>query len=285
MSPRERGLGRGLSALLGEAASAGVIGDGEARSVATADLVPGPFQPRRNFDAGEMESLAASIRQRGIMQPILVRRDPAREGSYQIVAGERRWRAAQMAQLHEVPVIVRDLDDRDSLEIALIENIQREDLGPLEEGEGYRRLIDEFAITQEALARQVGKSRSHVTNTLRLLALPDSVREFLDEKALTAGHARALLTAPDPEALARMVVAKGLNVRQTERLVKRAAAGLVAALSPPPPRDPDIVKLEHDLGETLGLKTKLVARGEAGELRIAYRSLEQLDDLIARLKA
>ena len=285
MSARERGLGRGLSALLGEAASAGGIGDGEARSVATADLVPGPFQPRRHFDAGEMDSLAASIRQRGIMQPILVRRDPAREGGYQIVAGERRWRAAQMAQLHEVPVIVRDLDDRDSLEIALIENIQREDLGPLEEGEGYRRLIDEFAITQEALARQVGKSRSHVANTLRLLALPESVRELLDEKTITAGHARALLTTPDPEALARMVVAKGLNVRQTERLVKRAAAGLVAALSPRPPRDPDIVKLEHDLGETLGLKVKLVARGEAGELRIAYRSLEQLDDLIARLKA
>ena len=279
---RDRGLGRGLGALMGEA---GAVAPGhEPATLATADLAPGPFQPRRNFDDDELASLADSVRERGIMQPILVRPDPKAEGRYEIVAGERRWRAAQAAQLHEVPVIIRELDDRDSLEFALIENIQRQDLGALEEAEGYRRLIDEFELTQETLAQQVGKSRSHVANMLRLLSLPDGVREMVDAGALSAGHARALLAAQDPEALAKTVAAKGLNVRQTETLVKQAASGLVKALVEKVPRNPDTVKLEEDLAGALGMRVRLVERGEAGELRIAYRSLEQLDDLIARLR-
>jgi ParB family chromosome partitioning protein len=279
---RERGLGRGLGALLGEAGAA--VPGHEPAMLATADLAPGPFQPRRNFDEDELESLSASIRERGIMQPILVRPDPKTEGRYEIVAGERRWRAAQRAQLHEVPVIIRELDDRDSLEVALIENVQRQDLGALEEAEGYHRLIEEFDLTQESLARQVGKSRSHVTNMLRLLGLPEAVREMVDTRELSPGHARALLTAQDPEALAKTVQAKGLNVRQTEALVKRAAAGLVKALKAKVLRSPDTVKLEKDLTAALGMRVQIVERGEAGELRITYRSLEQLDDLIRRVR-
>jgi len=283
MSARERGLGRGLGALLGESAGqTGAGADGGQLMVPIGALSRGPFQPRRRFDAEQLEALAASIRERGIMQPILVRSDHGRAGHYQIVAGERRWRAAQLAKLHEVPVIVRALHDRDALEIAIIENVQREDLGPLEEAEGYRRLIEEFRATQDDIAREVGKSRSHVANMLRLLALPAAVRAQLDDRRLSAGHARALLGAADPVALASKVIARGLNVRQTERLVqqeqrapKRAAVRGKSA---------DVAKLEHDLSEALGLHVTIADRGEAGELRIAYRSLEQLDALIALLK-
>jgi ParB family chromosome partitioning protein len=277
MSARERGLGRGLGALLGESAAGH-----QQLTVPVGDLTPGPYQPRRRFDQDALAALAASIRERGIMQPILVRRDPARPGAYQIVAGERRWRAAQIAQVHEVPAIVRELDDRDALEIALIENVQREDLSPLEEAEGYRRLIDEFGGTQEDLARQVGKSRSHVANMLRLLSLPAAVREMLDERRLSAGHARALLGAAEPESLARKVVARGLNVRQTEALVRNAASdkGRAARRA----KSADVVKLEHELTAALGLKVSISARGESGEVRIAYRTLDQLDALIGRLR-
>ena len=278
MSARERGLGRGLGALLGESAAGP-----QQLTVAVGGLTPGPYQPRRRFDQDALAALAASIHERGIMQPILVRRDPARPGTYQIVAGERRWRAAQIAQVHEVPVIVREIDDRDALEIALIENVQREDLSALEEAEAYRRLIDEFGGTQEDLSRQVGKSRSHVANMLRLLSLPGPVRAMLDDRRLSAGHARALLGAAQPEALARKVVARGLNVRQTERLVGNSAGGGNARAARRA-KTADVVKLEHELTAELGLKVTISDRGESGEVRIAYRTLDQLDALIRRLR-
>ena len=282
MSARERGLGRGLGALLGEGAALAGAAPGGTATVPIDSLSAGPYQPRRRFDAEQLEALAASIRERGIMQPILVRSDRGRAGRYQIVAGERRWRAAQLAKLHEVPVIVRALDDRDALEIAIIENVQREDLGPLEEAEGYRRLMDEFGATQEDVAREVGKSRSHVANMLRLLGLPEAVRAALDEGRLSPGHARALLGAADPAALAAKVIARGLNVRQTERLVQQQHR--VPARAARAVKSADTAKLERDLSETLGLKVTIADRGEAGELRVAYQTLEQLDSLIARLK-
>jgi ParB family chromosome partitioning protein len=283
MSAKERGLGRGLEALLGEAAAAKNEETGHGpMTAAVGDLVPGPFQPRRRFDQSELEALADSIRRYGIMQPILVRADPDRPGGYQIVAGERRWRAAQLAKLHEVPIAVRDLEDRDALEIALIENVQREDLSALEEAEGYRCLIDQFGGTQEELAQAVGKSRSHIANTLRLLSLPEPVQKWIEEGALSAGHGRALLAAPDPVALAKKVAAKGLNVRQTEHLVRRALQPKQARSKG---KSADVTQLEHDLTDALGLKISIADRGERGEIRIAYDSLEQLDFVIERLRA
>ncbi len=283
MSAKERGLGRGLEALLGEAGVAKAEEPGHSpMTAAVADLSPGPFQPRRRFDQTELEALADSVRQYGIMQPILVRVDPGRPGAYQIVAGERRWRAAQLAQLHEVPIAIRDLDDRDALQIALIENVQREDLSALEEAEGYRCLIEQFGGTQEDLAKAVGKSRSHIANTLRLLSLPDTVQTWIEEGALSAGHGRALLAAPDPVALAKKVASKGLNVRQTEHMVRRALQPKQARSSG---KSADVTQLEHDLTDALGLKVMIADRGERGEVRIAYGSLEQLDFVIERLRA
>ncbi len=283
MSPKERGLGRGLQALLGEAEAAKTEETGHGPMTATvADLVPGPYQPRRRFDQAELQSLADSIRRYGIVQPILVRADPGRPGGYQIVAGERRWRAAQLAQLHEVPITIRDLEDRDALEIALIENVQREDLSALEEAEGYRCLIEQFGGTQEELAQAVGKSRSHIANTLRLLSLPELVQKWIEEGALSAGHGRALLAAPDPVGLAKKVAAKGLNVRQTEHMVRRALQPKQARSTG---KSADVTQLEHDLSDALGLKISIADRGERGEVRIAYDSLEQLDYVIERLRA
>ena len=283
MSARERRLGRGLDALLGQPAAAR---DRGALLVPIVHVAPGPFQPRRRFDEAELDSLAESIRRRGVVQPILVRPHPNEESRFEIVAGERRWRAAQRAQQHEIPVVVKALDDREAMEIALIENIQRENLGPLEEAEGYRRLIDEFGGTQETLAGVVGKSRSHVANTLRLLGLPEPVRALLDDGALTAGHARALLAAreaADIVGLARKVVSGGLNVRQTERLARRASDA-AAASARRPGKSADVAKLEEELGAALGLAVAIHNAGESGQVRIAYRSLEQLDFVIGRLR-
>ena len=284
MNAKERGLGRGLGALLGEAAGAlsGDEGGGGSTTLSIADLAPGPYQPRRHFDEVELESLAGSIREHGIMQPILVRPDPHSPGAFQIVAGERRWRAAQLAQLHDVPVIIRTMDDRDALEVALIENVQREDLKPLEEADGYRRLIEEFGITQEELSRAVGKSRSHVANAMRLLTLPEPVRKWLENGDLTAGHARALLGAPEPVSLARKVAAKGLNVRQTEALVRQATNPTPRAIRPA--KSADVSRLENDLTEALGLNVVIADRGGKGEVKIAYKDLDQLDSVIERLR-
>ncbi len=280
MSAPNRGLGRGLGALLGDPSA--VHGGGQ-RLAPIADVAPGPFQPRRRFDDAELDALAESIRRRGIVQPILVRPDPENRTPFQIVAGERRWRAAQRAGQHEVPIVVARLDDREALEIAIVENVQRENLSALEEAEGYRRLMDEFGGTQETLAEAVGKSRSHIANTLRLLGLPDPVKRLIDDGALSAGHGRALLGADDAEALAQKVVARGLNVRQTERLAARRGG----AAKPPARRrakSADAAKLEEELSTALGLVVHIDERGNSGQLRIDYRSLEQLDFVIERLR-
>jgi len=281
-----RTLGRGLSALLGEAAEAPAPAERTAgtRTVPIEFLQPSPLQPRQRFDEEQLRLLADSIRENGILQPILVRRRAGAPNSFEIIAGERRWRAAQLARLHEVPVIVRDISDREALELAIVENVQREDLTPLEEAEGYRRLIEEFRYTQDELSRHVGKSRSHIANTLRLLNLPAEVRAMLDRGELTAGHARALLNAPDPKALAAQVVARGLNVRQTERLAQGARdGGTGQGTGSRPRKDADTLALERDLSATLGLKVAITTHGSGGTLAIHYDTVEQLDDVLERL--
>ncbi|TVR96274.1 MAG: ParB/RepB/Spo0J family partition protein [Rhodospirillales bacterium] len=280
---RKRGLGKGLSALLGEdeAALAHLDRVRATKTVPIEMLYPGRFQPRRSMADDELDALAASVADKGILQPILVRRHPDDPNAYEIIAGERRWRAAQMAQLYDVPVIVKDLDDRAACEVALVENLQRQDLSPLDEAEGYRRLLDEFEHTQEALAHSVGKSRSHIANTLRLLALPEPVRDLLDAGALSAGHARALIGATDAAGLAQKVVRRGLNVRQTEALVK--AEGRKPGRARRSDKDPDTRAIEHDLSERLGLNVEIKLNRNGGALVLHYRSLDQLDDILHRL--
>jgi ParB family chromosome partitioning protein len=289
MAENRRGLGRGLSALLDEATAAAVTGEEQPTSAGVRELPieqirRNPDQPRRDFPDADIEELAASIRQNGVLQPILVRPHPDGSGEWQIVAGERRWRAAQRAELREIPAVVRALDDLATLEIAIIENVQRADLNAIEEAGGYKALIDRFGRTQEAVAQAVGKSRSHVANALRLLALPDAVQLELRAGRLTAGHARAIASAPDPAALARTVVDRGLNVRETEALARRAhEASPSGARRAAPGKDADTRALEEDLAEVLGLKVEILDRNGAGELKIAYATLEQLDDLCRRL--
>ena len=283
-------LGRGLAALFGDdaaAESAELDKSRPLRMVAIEFLRPGRFQPRRQFDPAQIQSLVDSVREKGILQPILVRRIPNEPNAYEIVAGERRWRAAQIAQLHEVPVTIRELEDREALEIALVENIQRENLNAMEEADGYRRLMEEFKHTQEDLARAVGKSRSHVANMMRLLALPLAVREMVVGGELSAGHARALIGVAQAERIAREVIKQGLNVRQTEKLI--AAARPSTKPEPPPkppepPKDANTMALERDLSNLLGLKVSIGFRGGAGELTIHYKTLDQLDDVLRRLK-
>jgi ParB family transcriptional regulator, chromosome partitioning protein len=305
MAENRRGLGRGLSALLGEAdtpetaaASAADVSvvaaappEGSTRDIPNELIRRNPDQPRRVFAENELQELSDSIREKGVLQPILVRPAPGVEGEYQIVAGERRWRASQLAGLRAMPAMVRDLSDAEVLEIGIIENIQRADLNAVEEALGYRALMERFGRTQDAVAQIVGKSRSHVANTLRLLNLPQDVQTLLADGVITAGHARAIATAADPSALARIVVEKGLSVRETEALAKRGMEK--AAASPPPggPRRPvagkdaDTLALEADLAEALGLEVLVDDRGGAGELRIRYATLEQLDDVCRRLTA
>jgi ParB family transcriptional regulator, chromosome partitioning protein len=245
-------------------------------------LAPSPLQPRHHFAEDELESLAESIRTRGVLQPLLVRPLPGDPRRYEIVAGERRWRAAQRAGLHELPVVAYALSDREALEVALLENVQRQDLSPIEEADGYRRLIDEFGHTQAELASALGKSRSHIANLLRLLALPTPVRSLLDAGALSAGHARALLMARDAGALARTVLDQGLNVRQTERLVQADKAP--GRPRRPAEKDADTRALERELSARIGLKVTLKAAGNGGTLSIAYHTLDQLDAVVARLR-
>lgn len=335
-SPKSKGLGKGLSALMSESYSqieaeddVMVIGEEEeeegesapktsakkAKATASDDatvegpkvslplavLKPGKFQPRRNFDATALSELSESIRKNGVMQPILVR--PIGEDKYEIIAGERRWRASQMAGMDSIPVVIREMKDELALELALVENIQRKDLNPLEEAIGYQRLMDEFGYTQEMLATTVHKSRSHIANLLRMLALPDDVRQLLEEDKITMGHARALLGTANPAELAQEVIRKGLNVRQTEKLanaeknpgqqatrrpragseVAQAAPAAAAPLAHQRPKDPDIMALEDTLSENLGLKVSIEDRGQSGEIMISYESLEQLDEILRRL--
>lgn len=283
------GLGRGLSALLGDSATEAPISrtaEGASpagvRMLAVSSLAPHPGQPRRHFDDAALDDLAQSIAARGLIQPIVVRPNGH---SYQIVAGERRWRAAQRARLHEVPVIVRELSDAETMEIALVENIQRQDLNAIEEAEAYSRLIGEFGHTQEALARLVHKSRSHVANLLRLLDLPQGVRQMVIEGAIEMGHARALIGAPDPEALAREVVARGLSVRETEKLAREAKPDAARRKGPgeAPERNADIAALERQLGDVLGLNVRIAHGGKGGTLTLSYSTLDQLDMVCQRL--
>lgn len=289
---KKRGLGRGLDSLLGDAirdrpADSPAQPDGTMiRILSVAALAPHPDQPRRHFAQGALEELAQSIRQRGVIQPIVVRPAPTGKG-YQIVAGERRWRAAQRASLHEIPAIVRDFEDGEALEIALIENVQREDLNPIEEAEAYHRLSQEFGHSQKALAALVDKSRSHVANLMRLLDLPQAVRTMLLESRLQMGHARALIGHDDAEAIALRVEKDGLTVRDVELFVRRSRGG--EAKSGPTPKagpktgDPDIHALEEQLADLLGVEITIQSDGDAGRLVIRYASLDQLDMLCQRL--
>lgn len=284
--PRRR-LGRGLSALLGDEEDdyANLDKALVARIVPVESLSPGRFQPRRHFDEQELASLADSIREKGVLQPIVVRRQGEGTGNFEIIAGERRWRAAQRAQLHEVPVLVRELSDQDALEIALIENLQREDLNAIEEAQAYQRLMDEFTHTQEVLAKTVGRSRSHVANMLRLLTLPEPVQSMIADGSLSAGHARTLIGADDPLAAARRIVAEGLSVRQAEQLAPTVRPVRKTARARPE-KDPDTVALERDLSDMLGLTVSIRPRGaggKAGSLSIEYKNLDQLDEVLQRL--
>jgi len=263
------------------------VASAAARETPIERLRRNPDQPRRQFMEGDINELADSIREVGILQPILVRPAPGSAGDYQIVAGERRWRAAQMAGLKTVPILVRELDDLAVLEIGIIENVQRADLNPVEEALGYRALIERFGRTQEAVAQTVGKSRSHVANALRLLSLPDEVQSLLLSGALSAGHARAIVSASDPVGLARHIVDGGLSVRATEALVRKGGSSSAARPSRPGKaagfKDADTRALETDLSDILGLDVEIFDRDGAGEIRISYATLEQLDDLCRRL--
>ena len=277
--PQRSRLGRGLAALIGDVGEENLGRAGAQRRLPISFLRPNPRNPRRDFAPADLDELAESIRAKGLLQPILARPVPGARDAFEIVAGERRWRAAQRAGLHEVPVVVIEASDRESLELAIIENVQRTDLNPLEEAVGYERLMAEFEYQQADLAKIIGKSRSHVANTLRLLKLPESVKRHLREGRLTAGHARSLVSQEDPEALAERIVAQGLTVREAEALAQERRA----PRAPRPEKDADVRALEKSLSDALGLRVSIQARGEAGEIRIAYGTLEQLDEICRRL--
>ncbi|MCC4293958.1 MULTISPECIES: ParB/RepB/Spo0J family partition protein [Brevundimonas] len=290
MAERQRGLGRGLSALMGENIEAPTAPNAAMPSgvqrVPIESLKPNPDQPRKIFTQEQLDELTASIRDKGVLQPILVRTHPKEEGVWQIIAGERRWRASQAARLTEVPIVVHEMDDVEVYEVAIIENVQRADLNPLEEADAYRMLMERFGRTQDQVAGIVGKSRSHVANTLRLLQLPEEVLWYVRNGKLTAGHARALVTAPNAGALAEQAYNEGLNVRQVEALARRAAEGPKPVKAKPAPNEEgtaDVAALQQDLADALGLSVQLNDRAGKGELTIRYGSLEQLDDLCRRL--
>ena len=283
-----RGLGRGLSALMADVNPQSTPDTAQPTHPKKADqllpaefLIPNPNQPRSNFDKSDLDDLASSIREMGIIQPLIVRPDPTHKDKYQIVAGERRWRAAQVAKVHDLPVLVRDLTDSEVLELAIVENIQRADLNPVEEAQGYRQLMDGFGRTQEKMAEALGKSRSHIANSLRLLSLPDQVLTFLREGALSAGHARALITAEDPVALAKKIMAKGLSVRQTEKLAKKKPTLETKKIAAKKTKDADTKALELDLSANLNMKVVVdhSAGTEHGVMSIEYTTLDQLDEL------
>jgi ParB family transcriptional regulator, chromosome partitioning protein len=286
-------LGRGLAALIGEVGDEMNVGDrgrGGQRKVPIEFLRPNPRNPRKIFNEAELGELALSIRQRGLIQPIIVRPMPNLPDAFEIVAGERRWRAAQRAELHEVPVVVVDIDDRTSAEYAVIENIQRTDLTPLEEAEGYNQLLGEFKYRHEDLSHLIGKSRVHVTNMLRLLNLPEDIKDLLRTKQITAGHARALLMVENPSAVARQAVARRLTVREIEAIAQdeRDREDEWGYVQPKTrtrrEKDPDTRALENALQDVLGLAVSIEHKGKGGDVRIRYKTLEQLDGLCRRLK-
>ncbi|SEO10157.1 chromosome partitioning protein, ParB family [Salinihabitans flavidus] len=289
----KRGLGRGLSALMADV-------NEEPRTESETGMKrpdlfipierinPNPDQPRRSFTEQQLQELAGSIREKGIIQPLIVRPHPSRAGEFEIVAGERRWRAAQMAKLHELPVLVREFDDTEVLEIAIIENVQRADLNPVEEATGYKQLMERFGHTQEKLSEALGKSRSHIANLMRLLQLPDGVQQMLRDGALSAGHARALITSDDPLTLARKVAAEGLSVRATEKLAQKPK-GTPAPSAPKPKaeKDADTKALEGDLSASLGLSVSIDHKpdGESGQVVIRYKTLDELDEICRTLSS
>lgn len=279
-------LGRGLAALIGDmapietTAAPTVAFLGGQKRLPLDFIIANRANPRRDFDANQLEELTNSIREKGVMQPLLVR--PSEDPNiFEIIAGERRWRAAQRAGLHDVPVIIREVDDKEALELAIIENVQRVDLNPLEEAQGYEQLIEQFSYTQQDLAQVIGKSRSHVANTLRLLKLPQDVREMVSSGQLTAGHARSLITTDNAVELAKRIVEQGLSVREAEKLTQ---GGTFSAKKPgPEAKDTDTVALEKRLSDALGLKVLIDHKPNGGKLEIRYRTLEQLDTVITRL--
>jgi ParB family transcriptional regulator, chromosome partitioning protein len=282
-------LGRGLAALIGEidrpaaVEKQGMNADGK---VPIEFLSPNPKNPRRHFGDADLTDLAQSIREHGVVQPVVARPSPTQAGRYEIIAGERRWRAAQRAGLSEIPIIVRDVNDRTALELAIIENVQRTDLNPVEEAMGYQQLIDDHGYTQADLGQVIGKSRSHVANTLRLLKLPDVIRDMLVDGALSAGHARTLVTAEDPAGLAKRIVEDGLSVRQAEALAQMPAGApaVKRQSSEPVQKDADTLALEKLMTDTIGMIVTIEHKERGGVLRVAYRTLDQLDELCRRLK-
>ena len=281
-------LGRGLAALMGDVGlETKTVEQGRnQRRVPIEFLRPNPRNPRRNFVETELDELAASMRERGIIQPIVVRPVRGATDSYEIIAGERRWRAAQRAGLHVVPIVPLDVNDDEALQLAIIENVQRADLNPLEEAAGYQSLASEFGHSQDAVAKMVGKSRSHVANTLRLLKLPTSVQGYIGEGKISAGHARMLVGQPDPERLAREIMERGLNVRQVEAMAQERAhaSGKATKTHQRSIKDPDTAALEKRLSDALGLAVTIDHRGQGGVLSIRYRAVEQLDGVIRRLE-
>jgi ParB family chromosome partitioning protein len=282
-------LGRGLAALIGDVGeeSASIERTRNQKRVPIEFLKPNPRNPRRQFIESDLEELSASIRERGIIQPILVRTARGAADQYEIIAGERRWRAAQRAGMHDVPIVLLEVSDKEALELAIIENVQRADLNALEEAGGYQALADEFKYSQDEIAKIVGKSRSHVANTLRLMKLPDAVQSYIRDGKLSAGHARALLGQADPEAMAKAIVEQGLNVRQVEALAQEKAslAGKIAKLRPRGEKDADTRAVEKRLSDALGLVVTIAHRGKGGEMKIRYKSLEQLDEIIRRIES
>lgn len=284
----KRRLGRGLAALIGEMDQPLPVGDSRPsispdRTVPIEFVARNPKNPRRYFDEAELQDLAGSIRQHGIVQPVVVR--TREKGRFEIIAGERRWRAAQLAGLVEIPVIVRDVDDRTALELAIVENVQRADLNPLEEALGYEQLIAEHGYTQNDLGEIIGKSRSHVANSLRLLKLPEPVRDMLAEGSLSAGHARALVSTPDPVTLAKTIATKGLSVRDAEKLAQtHIKAQNAPPAEPREAKDSDTVALERSLTDRLGLAVAINHKGSGGQIKIAYKTLEQLEEICRLLE-
>lgn len=289
MTDKPSRLGRGLAALIGdmapiEGARVAESASSGAKRLPVEFIIANRQNPRRDFDPDALEELTNSIREKGVMQPLLVR--PSDDPNiFEIIAGERRWRAAQRAGLVEIPVIVREVSDRTALELAIIENVQRADLNPVEEAQGYQQLIEEHGYSQADLGQVIGKSRSHVANTLRLLKLPDVIRGMLVDGALSAGHARTLVTAEDPAGLAKRIVEEGLSVRQAEALAQMpAAAQREAKPAAPAEKDADTLALEKLLSDAVGMKVAITHKGGGGEVRLAYRTLEQLDEICRRLK-
>ena len=287
-TPKRKNLGRGLNALFGEQDDASPSGDASLATEASVThlpldlLAPSPLQPRRHFDSATLAELASSIAEKGVLQPLLVRPNPSEPGHYEIIAGERRWRASQQAQVHEVPVHVIELSDAEVLEVALIENLQRQDLSPVEEARGYRSLQDDFGHTQERVAEVLGKSRTHVANTMRLLSLPDAVQDLLDSAEISVGQARPLIGLKDAEVLAHKIVKRGLSARQAERMAKGFGRRRRA---PQTSKDADTVALEQNLEQATGYAVKITFDGKGGAVSIAYSTLEQLDDIVHRLSS